>query len=203
VGLRHTRRCPDPDHRADRRQWHVVLNRQQLVWPVAGWFALGAVPLAIAGGLAFAVAPAPVLQRVLGVFLLASVAYRHTDIGRRWRIELRGFAVLGAVAGLGSAIVGTVGPLVAPFFLSYGLVSGAYIGTEALTALTMHGVKLVVYGGASLVNARAVEIGLGVGVAVVGGSYVGKRFLDRMPARIFPLLVEIVLVVSGLQLLLA
>ena len=46
-------------------------NRRDLVWPVAGWFALGAVPLAVLGGLLFAAAPAPFLTRVLGAFLLA------------------------------------------------------------------------------------------------------------------------------------
>jgi uncharacterized membrane protein YfcA len=36
----------------------VLFNRRDLVWPVAGWFALGAVPLAVLGGLLFAAAPA-------------------------------------------------------------------------------------------------------------------------------------------------
>jgi uncharacterized membrane protein YfcA len=34
------------------------------------------------------------------------------------------------------------------------------------------------------------------------GSYVGKRILDRVPERIFPRIIEAVLLVSGLQLLL-
>ncbi|MDP3208943.1 MAG: sulfite exporter TauE/SafE family protein [Rhodoglobus sp.] len=179
----------------------VGFNRRQIVWPVAGWFALGAVPLAAVGGLIFAVAPAPLLTRVLGAFLLVTVAYRHTPRGRSMRISLRGFAGLGAVAGFLSALVGTVGPLAAPFFLAYGLVKGAYIGTEALTALTMHAVKLSVYGGAALLTLRSVGAGLALGLVMVAGTFTGKRLLDRIPERVFPRVVEAVLVVSGLQLL--
>lgn len=180
----------------------VLFNRREVVLPVVGWFAIGAVPAAVAGGLVFVAAPAPLLTRFLGLFLLGSVAFRHTDLGRRTTVHLRGFAVLGAVAGFLSALAGTVGPLVAPFFLAYGLVKGAYIGTEALTALTMHGVKVVVYGRAALLTASTIGVGLLIGGVMVAGTYLGKRLLDRLPERLFPPLVEVALVISGLQLLL-
>jgi uncharacterized membrane protein YfcA len=180
----------------------VAFNRRELVWPVAGWFAMGAVPLAVLGGLLFASAPAPVLKRLLGAFLLLAVAYRHTPLRRDVPLGGRGFAGLGAVAGFLSALLGTVGPLVAPFFLASGLAGGAYIGTEALTALTMHAVKLVVYGGAALLTPGAVGTGLAIGVVMVLGTYLGKLLLDRVPPRVFPRLVEAALVLSGLQLLL-
>jgi uncharacterized protein len=89
-----------------------------------------------------------------GAVVLLAVLYRHTRFGRDVRLDLRDFAWLGAAAGFFSALVGTVGPLVAPFFLTYGLSGGAYIGTEALTALTMHAVKLTVYGGAAVLTPR-------------------------------------------------
>jgi uncharacterized protein len=180
----------------------VVVNRRELVWPVAGWFAVGAVPLAILGGLIFATAPAPFLSRLLGAFLLLAVACRHTAIGRRANIGLHGFAWLGAAAGFGSALIGTVGPLVAPFFLAYGLLGGAYIGTEAVTALCMHALKLVVYGGAAVLTGSSVATGLEIGAVMVVGTFLGTRLLERLPMHVFPVLVEAVLVMSGLNLLL-
>lgn len=179
----------------------VLFNRRDVVLPLAGWFALGAVPLSIAGALVFAVAPAPVLQRVLGLFLLGAVAWRHTSVGRRARVGLRGFLGIGALFGFLSAVVGTVGPLAAPFFLSYGLVRGAYIGTEALTALTMHAVKLVAYGRLALIDAPSLATGAVIGAVMVAGSYAGKRIADRLADRVFRLVVEATLVVAGLQLL--
>jgi hypothetical protein len=69
-----------------------------------------------------------------------------SSCGALWRHLIRSprkpadptFAAAGAVSGLGSALLGSVGPLTAPFFLAYGLTRSAYIGTEAASALTMH-----------------------------------------------------------------
>lgn len=180
----------------------VGFNRRELVLPVVGWFALGAVPLAMIGATVFATAPAPVLRRVLGVFLLITVAYRHTRVGQDARVGLRGFVGVGAVFGFLSALLGSVGPLMAPFFLTYGLVKGAYIGTEAFATVIMHVVKLVAYQGYSLLSVVSVGTGLAIGPVMILGSYVGKRILDRVPERVFPFLIEAVLIVSGLQFLL-
>jgi len=180
----------------------VGFNRREVVWPVVGWFALGAVPAAVLGGIVFAQAPADLLRRALGLFLLLTVAYRHTARGRRARLRLRGFLGLGAASGFLSAVVGSVGPLAAPFFLSYGLVKGAYIGTEALTAVVMHVVKLGVYSGYSLLSPATVATGLASGTVMILGTYLGKRLLDRVPERVFQILVEVVIALSGLQFLL-
>lgn len=180
----------------------VYFNRRELVLPVVGWFAFGAVPASVLGGVLFATAPAPVLQRLLGVFLLVAVAYRHTRIGRQAKLGLRGFLAVGRVLGFLSALVGTVGPLAAPFFLSYGLVRGAYIGTEAVTAVVMHSVKLGVYGRYDLLSVPSLVTGSAIGIVMILGSYVGRRIVERLPERVFHWLIEAVLVVSGLQFLL-
>ena len=51
----------------------VWFNRGELSFPVVKWFAIGAVPLAILGGIVFATVPAGALVRVLGVFLLTAI----------------------------------------------------------------------------------------------------------------------------------
>jgi hypothetical protein len=178
------------------RAW---FNRNELALPVVGWFALGAVPLAVVGGIVFATAPAPFLRKLLGAFLLVTVAYRHTALGRDTRVGLHGFAGIGAAFGFLSAILGSVGPMMAPFFLAYGLVKGAYIGTEALSTVVMHVVKLGVYGGFSLLSPGLIATGLLIGAVLIAGSYLGKRILDRVPERVFPMLIEAVLVIAGLQ----
>lgn len=179
----------------------VWFNRRELVLPVVGWFALGAVPLAVAGAVLFATAPPSILQRLLGAFLLLVVAYRHTRFGRRTKVGLRGFALIGAVFGFLSALLGSVGPLMAPFFLAFGLLKGAYIGTEALATVVMHVSKLVVYQRYALFGAESAAAGLAIGGVMIGGSYLGKRILDRLPERVFPLLIEAVLVLAGVQFL--
>lgn len=176
----------------------VWFNRTELSWRVIRWFALGAVPAAAIGGVIFATAPAAALVRGLGIFFLAVVAYRHTPWGKRNSLTLHGFLPLGSVSGLLSALLGSVGPFMAPFFLAYGLVKGAYIGTEAMSTVVMHVVKLGVYGGYALLGLQTVVAGLAIGGVMFLGSYLGKRLLNRVPERIFPFIIEGVLVVAGL-----
>jgi uncharacterized membrane protein YfcA len=89
----------------------------------------------------------------------------------------------------------------APFFLAYGLVKGAYIGTEAACTVVMHVTKLVAYGGGGVLEGSAALAGVGLAPLMVTGSWVGKRVLDRLPERAFTLIIDAVLLVSGALLL--
>lgn len=180
----------------------VWFNRRELVLPVVGWFALGAVPAAMAGGMLFARAPLPTLSRLIGVFLLLTVAWRHRRRAGALRVNARAFALIGAGAAFLSALVGSVGPLMAPFFLAYGLVKGAYIGTEALATVLMHVTKLVAYRGGAVLPLHAVGLGAALGPIMIAGSYLGKRILDRLPERVFIWVIEAVLIGAGLWFLL-
>lgn len=179
----------------------VAFNRDELDVGLVGWFSIGAVPAAVAGGLLFAATPAGALARLLGGFMLASVAWRHLRRGEPRRPSRRSFSVIGGVFGFLSALLGSVGPLLAPFFLAYGLVKGAYIDTEALATVVMHVTKLATYGGASVLGTGAVLSGLALAPLMVAGAWGGKRVLDRLPERAFVILIELVLLVAGTLLL--
>lgn len=176
----------------------VWFNRRDVDYRVVGWFALGGVPLAILGGLVFARAPLSGLTRLLGAFLLLVVLWRR--VRPRWttRPPLRAFALVGAVGSFLSALLGSVGPLMAPFFLAYGLVKGAYIGTEALATVVMHVAKLGAYRSANVLPAAGVLAGLAIGPIMVLGSWLGKRIVDRLPERVFVLLIELTMCAAGL-----
>jgi uncharacterized membrane protein YfcA len=180
------------------RSW---FNRTQITLPVVFWFALGAAPAAILGGLIFATAPAPALVRVLGVYLLLMVVYRHSKWQLTSKTKLWHFTPLGASTSLVSALVGVSGPLIAPFFLGYGLMKGAYIGTDALATVTMQSTRLAVFGGLDLVTEKTLLIGVGIGAVTFMGTYVGKRLLDILPERYFPCIIEATMLASGLRFL--
>jgi uncharacterized membrane protein YfcA len=180
----------------------VLLNRRELDLKVVGWFALGGVPMALLGGFLFATAPLKFLTRLLGVFLLAVVVWRHVRPAPARRLPLKSFAIIGAGSSFLSALLGSVGPIMAPFFLSYGLVKSAYIGTEALATVVMHVTKLVAYQQAAVLSGFAVLVGLAMGPLMITGSYLGKRIVDRLPERIFVAIIEVVLVLAGMLFLL-
>ncbi|MFC3998526.1 sulfite exporter TauE/SafE family protein [Nocardiopsis sediminis] len=175
----------------------VVLNRRELDRRLIGWFALGAVPCAVAGALLLAHAPLAPLTRLLGLFLIAMVVWRR--FGRTpGRLRDRAFAAVGAASGLGSALLGAVGPLTAPFFLAAGLTRAAYIGTEAASALTMHVTKTIAYGAGDLLTPSILVFGLALTPAVLAGAWAGKRIVARISDRVFVALVELGLVAAGI-----
>src|SRR5690348_8641842 len=175
----------------------VWFHRGALDWRVVGWFALGAVPFALLGGYLFAKAPLAALTRLLGAFLLMVVLWRHVRPQPK-PFPAVAFAGIGAGASFLSALLGSVGPIMAPFFLAYGLVKSAYIGTEAMSTVVMHVVKLGAYGQGALLTPTATIAGVALGPIMILGSWVGKRVVDVLPERVFVLLIEITLVAAGL-----
>lgn len=174
----------------------VWLNRRDLRWPLVGWFALGAVPFTVVGGLLLAHAPLAPLKRLLGVLLIGVVIWRRVQ--RRPRTPTDpAFVAVGAASGLGSALLGSVGPLTAPFFLAVGLTRAAYIATEAASALTMHLTKIATYGAGDLLTGQVLLYGAALTPATLLGAWVGKKIVGRISDRLFVLLVEIGLLAAG------
>lgn len=180
----------------------VWVNRAELDRAVLAWFTLGAVPAALAGGLLFVAAPLDALTRLLGAFLIGTVAWRRLRPRSHVRIGAPAFAGIGAGFSFLSALLGSVGPLMAPFFLAYGLVKGAYIGTEAAATVVMHVTKLVAYTGGALLTGGGVLVGLALGPSMVLGSLLGKGIVERLPATVFVLVIEATLLVTGVTFLL-
>lgn len=153
--------------------------------------------MALLGGMLFAQAPLAALTLVLGAFLILIVVIRHLPKMKAFKTPLKGFALIGAASSFLSALLGSVGPLMAPFFLAYGLVKGAYIGTEALSTVVMHLVKLIAYRESAVLPMHAVVSGLALGPIMVAGSFAGKRVVDRLPERVFVRIIDLALLAAG------
>jgi uncharacterized protein len=175
----------------------VWFNSRELHWRVVAWFALGGVPMALLGGYLFAKAPLAVLTRLLGAFLLLIVVRRHLRPRQPKPFPTATFAGIGAGASFLSALMGSAGPVMAPFFLAYGLVKGAYIGTEALSTVVMRVTKLVAYHQTAVLTGADVLVGLALGPIMVFGSWLGKLIVDRLPGKVFIAIIEGVLIVAG------
>ena len=177
-----------------------VANWSDVDWRVARWYSYGAVPSAALGGVVFASAPAELLARGLGIFLIGLVVYRRLPIAAR-TMPLRGFLFVGLGQGFFSAIFGGAGPFGAHFFLAYGLRRNAFVGTIAVGTVLVSIAKALVYGGFSLLDRDALLAGVAVGLIMAVGAWIGARLVRRMPERAFVFLVEGVMLASGALLL--
>lgn len=180
----------------------VWFNRSDIDRSVVGWYSVGAVPLALLGGAAFAATPVAWLTRGAGLLLMAVVGLRRLVGWRYPKLSARRFTAVGGAASLLSALIGSTGPVTAPFFLAYGLTRAAYIGTEAAATVITHVFKLAAYGGANLLSRPVLVTSLLLAPCMVGGSWLGKRIVDRVNERLFVALIESVMFGAGALLVL-
>lgn len=174
---------------------------RQIHWRPVGWFLLGAVPLSVLGALSFVQLPKELVTRAIGAAILVFVGLKLFGV-----LKLRpgrGLLVVGGgVVGFLSGLVGSAGPLGAAIFLSLGLPPVAYIASEAVTALAMHGVKTVVYQQFISLDRDFWSLAVLLGVAMVLGTWTAKRFIERMPRELFQKFVAVLLVlIAGYMLI--
>ena len=182
------------------RSW---FNRQRIDFRVVAWFALGGVPLVAIGAYFFTMATPTLLLRALGVFLLAVVAWRRLAPRAPRITAARTFAHLGGVFGFLYGFTEGVGPLMAPFFLAYGMTKGVYIGTDALATFIVQATKLSIFGSLDVLAANIIIQGLVLAPFMVLGSWIGRHTVDRIAAGTFTAIIDVVLVVSAVLFLLA
>ena len=165
-------------------------------------FLAGAVPTTAVGAMLYAGATSEHLRLIIGSFLVAAVPLRRLLQTRYLSVRLVHFPFIGAVFGLLSAIVVSTGPVLAPFYLSYGLRRSAYIARESFCALALHLTRGAVFTRYALLSGDAVHGRRGPGQRMFGGAWIGRRLLDRMSDRVFLTVIEALLVLMGLQFLL-
>ncbi len=177
-------------------------SRREVHSGVAVRFLAGAVPATVIGVMFYAGAPGESVRWIMGAFLIASVPLRRVMLNRNITVRLRHFPVVGGLVGLLSGIVVATGPVATPFFLAYGLRRGAYIGTESVCALGMHVARGLAFTGFALITWETVAVGIVLGAIMFVGAWLGRGLLDRISDRTFLTVLEIFLVLMGLQFLL-
>jgi uncharacterized protein len=138
---------------------------------------------------------------MLGGFLLLMIPGRRWLRRQTFQLSLSHMAVVGAVIGYLTGLVATTGAINTPFFLAFGLVKGAYIGTEAASSLAVFLAKGLTFHQLGVIDNHAITQGLLIGVFVLAGSTLSKRLVLRLPERYFIWLMEGVMVVSGVSIL--
>lgn len=182
------------------------LSRVAVWWRVVDWravgvYALTGIPAAAWGARTLLVLPPRTVEVVLAVFFIAMIPMRRWLSARNFRLRLWHLAVVGAFIGFLTGIVVSTGPINTPFFLAYGLVKGAFLGTEAMASLAVYVTKSLVFHSYGALPWTAMVQGLIIGCSLTAGSFIAKRFVLRLEPERFRLLMDALLLVSGLTML--
>jgi uncharacterized membrane protein YfcA len=181
----------------------VIAWRRRIAWRPVLAYALPGVPAAALGAHTLLTIPPAVVDGALAAFFVAMIAVRRSPALTRWRFTLAHMAVAGVVVGFLTGLVFSTGPLSVPIFTAYGLSGGAFLGTEAASSLLLYAGKLATFGTAGALNSDTVVRGLVIGGALMFGSIVARRVVERIGLGTHEVLIDIVLAVGAVTMLLA
>jgi uncharacterized membrane protein YfcA len=174
---------------------------RELDWRAAAAFCATAMPAAALGVRTLLTIPAGVAETALGLFFLAMVPVRRWLGARAIRLALWQFALLAAPLGFLTGVVVSTGPLQVPLFTAYGLDRGGLLGTEALASVAVYATKLATFAASGALPAKVVFEGLIAGSALMAGAFIGRHVVLRLEPAAFRLLIDGLMVVSGVVLL--
>lgn len=170
-------------------------------WKAVAAYSVTAVPAASLGAATLLRLPVGVVELALGAFFIGMIPLRRWMAGHHWQLRLWHLSLVGAGIGFLTGIVVSTGPVNAPFFLAYGLVKGAYLSTEALGSLAVYAAKAATFRSLGALPWDAVVKGLVIGSSITLGSIIAKRFVLKLDANRFRLLMDGLLLVAGVTML--
>jgi uncharacterized protein len=174
---------------------------REVDWRACAAYCSTAVPGAALGVRTLLALPPHAVELALGVFFLAMVPTRRWLARRSIQFSLLHLALIGGVVGFLTGIVVSTGPITVPVFMSYRIVKGAFLATEAAGSLAVYGTKVAVFKHFGALPLHVVFDGLITGSALMAGSFSARYVVVRMSARTFKLVVDGLMLSSGLSLL--
>lgn len=179
----------------------VLIWWREVDWRACGAYSLTAAPAAALGARTLLVLPPALIEGALGVFFLLMIPARRWLAARGFRLRPAHLLVIGAAIGFLTGIVVTTGPITAPIFAAAGLVKGAFIATEAAGSLAVYLSKTAVFRHFGALPAPVILQGLFAGASLMTGAWIAKRFVLRLHPDRFRLLMDALMLVSGLTML--
>jgi uncharacterized membrane protein YfcA len=181
----------------------ILVWWREVNWRAVGAYSATAVPFAALGAATLLALPARVIEAALGVFFIAMIGVRRWMAAHRLKLGLAQLAMSGVPVGYLTGIVVSTGPITAPIFLAAGLVKGAFLSSEAAASLAVYLAKAVVFRSFGALPLEIAVKGLIVGSTLMAGAFIAKRFVLKMEPGSFRLLMDGLMLLSGLTLLAA
>ncbi|MBW8092954.1 sulfite exporter TauE/SafE family protein [Streptomyces hygroscopicus] len=181
----------------------VVAWWSRIRWKPVAAYALPGIPAAVLGARTLLTVPPTLVDGCLALFFIAVIPLRRAAARAQWRLRTWQMALAGAAVGFLTGMVLSTGPLSVPVFTGYGLTNGAFLGSEAASALLLYAGKLATFGGAGVLSADVVIRGLVIGAALMTGSLLARRIVRAIPAHRHAVLIDMVLASAAAGMLLS
>ncbi len=180
----------------------AFVYRKNINWTILKWDIPGAILGAVLGALALTKIHLEGLTILIGLFLLLSALnYIFKPVKITFKVKAWHFLPASLIYGFFSGLLGSMAPLLVPFYLNYGLEKEQLLGTQATTRIIIHGVKIITYGLLGLFNWHYISYGILIGLAAFPGNLLGHIFLAKLSEKGFQKLVISFVMFSGIFIL--
>ncbi|MCK5351351.1 sulfite exporter TauE/SafE family protein, partial [bacterium] len=178
----------------------IAVFYRHVKWRVVAFFVVGMLPGALIGINVFRMIDTHVIKLSMGIFILVAVFLPVNGKGKMG--GYRTFVPVGFFAGLLGIFFGSIGPLIARFFLRSDISKEELVGTKAACQAVGHLVKIPLFG--MVIGANVLQFGqvlIWLGVMVVAGVLAGKLMLHRISERVFRLIYKGLLAIIALRII--
>jgi uncharacterized protein len=180
----------------------VVAWWRRINWKPVLAYALPGVPAAVLGARTLLTVPPALVDGCLALFFVVVIPLRRAAARAQWHLRTWQMALAGAAVGFLTGLILSTGPLSVPVFTGYGLTEGAFLGSEAASALLLYAGKLATFGSAGVLSATVLARGTVIGSALMTGSLLARRIVHAIPAYRYELLIDAVLASAAAGMLL-
>jgi uncharacterized membrane protein YfcA len=181
----------------------VIAWWRRIRWKPVFAYALPGIPAAVLGARTLLTVPPTLVDGCLALFFVAMIPLRRVAARAQWQLGTRQMSVAGAVVGFLTGMILSTGPLSVPVFTGYGLTGGAFLGSEAASALLLYAGKLATFGSAGVLSTEILIRGAVIGTALLTGSLLARRIVRAIPAHRYELLIDLVLAIAAVGMLLS
>lgn len=171
-------------------------------WKVTTWYIPGAILGAILGAYTITQIDLDWLEVCIGLFLIITVfSFKFGKKERTFNMKLWYFLPVGFFHAFSSALIGSTGPIMNPFYLNYGLVKESLVATKSSNVIIVHIVKCISYFFLGIFSLKHLEYGLLIGLTAIPGNWLGQKILKKINDQEFRQLVFVMMAITGLLML--
>ena len=175
--------------------------RKKISWRITGYFGIMGIFGSLLGALLVTHTDPAYLQLGLGVFLIGYALFAFYNPSFKLQPTSKAMAAGGLSSGFLAGIIGTGGALRTVFLTAFRMPKTHYIGTAAAIAIAVDGIRIPIYLRDGLLDSRyywALPLLL---LLAVGGAYVGKKLVRKIPQRMFGRIILSAVALAGIKLI--
>lgn len=176
----------------------AIVQRANVLWPVALRFALGSLIGVVIGAYAFVVIPERLFLALLGLFILFMAWVPKPNIPG---LDKAGVVIGGAVSAVATMFVGATGPLTNAILKAIGADRKQIVATQAMCMTVQHLLKALAFGFIGFSFRDWLPLVIVMIASGFAGTLLGTRILERMSEATFSFILKWLLTLIGLDLL--